>query len=326
MHKIILFIFGAMSLLLTTQNQAVAQEPVRLRPAIVVTAPIVTIGDFFEGAGIYAQTPLFQSPDYGTTGSVSALSVVENAKAAGFTVAQKNSLDWVSVTRKAKLIKRGEIEASITAELQNRAQQSNAILTATISSPLPTPLYTDWNETNPTTLQDLQTNAATNRFVATMGLMQNGEIKSFQVAGSFQALIAAISLKHTLKSGEIISKNNLVEIKIPYRQYRARQLMTQEQIVGMAVKHPLPAGKAITARDITQPTLVERGSAITLFYQIPGMRLTAQAKAMNAGGLQDIIEVMNLTTRKRLFATVTGQGQATVVTKTNQFAKLQKAQ
>ena len=56
----------SLSLMLSTS--AVIAAPV-LRADITVSAPVVTVGDMFEDAGVLAEQPLFRSPLPGTTGS-----------------------------------------------------------------------------------------------------------------------------------------------------------------------------------------------------------------------------------------------------------------
>ena len=71
------FIVAAAVLLALEASAAADQERPRLKPEATITGEIVRIGDLVEHAGIVAKVPIFRAPDLGSTGMVSAETVIE---------------------------------------------------------------------------------------------------------------------------------------------------------------------------------------------------------------------------------------------------------
>ena len=65
-------------------------------------------------------------------------------------------------------------------------------------------------------------------------------------------------------------------------------------------------------RDLQPPVLVERGDKVTLVYKVPGMTLTAQGQAIAQGGKGDVVDIINLQSRRTVSATVVSRGRVVV--------------
>src|SRR5690554_1872544 len=72
-----------------------------LRADIIVSAPVVTVGDMFEDAGVLAELPLFRAPLPGTTGNVDLNAVRSATARVGLTSFEANGLVQVRVSRDA---------------------------------------------------------------------------------------------------------------------------------------------------------------------------------------------------------------------------------
>lgn len=55
---------------------------------------------------------------------------------------------------------------------------------------------------------------------------------------------------------------------------------------------------------------VRRGETVLLSYEAPGMRITASARAMDDGGVGDLVRLVNVSSNRTVNAIVTGPGQA----------------
>lgn len=80
--------------------------------------------------------------------------------------------------------------------------------------------------------------------------------------------------------------------------------------VGMEARRRIPAGAPIQERLLKAPVLVERGRAVTLELKGVGFVVTRDARAMDSGGLGEVVRV-KLDQGTTLSATVTGIGAAT---------------
>ncbi len=75
-----------------------------------------------------------------------------------------------------------------------------------------------------------------------------------------------------------------------------------EAVLGKEARVILYAGRPIRHGDVGPPALIERNQIVTLRYVTGGLRITAEARALDRAGAGDSLRVMNLSSR----STVTG--------------------
>jgi flagella basal body P-ring formation protein FlgA len=69
------------------------------------------------------------------------------------------------------------------------------------------------------------------------------------------------------------------------------------EVLGKEARVTLYPGRAIRAVDVGPPALVERNQIVTLIYNAGGLGITTDGRALARGGLGDVIQVMNLSSR-----------------------------
>jgi flagella basal body P-ring formation protein FlgA len=80
-------------------------------------------------------------------------------------------------------------------------------------------------------------------------------------------------------------------------------------IVGMQTRRVLRAGESVRIEDVRRPTLVAKGSTVTMIFQAPGITLTAAGRAMSEGGLGETVTVQNPVSFRQVSAVVSGPGE-----------------
>jgi flagella basal body P-ring formation protein FlgA len=85
------------------------------------------------------------------------------------------------------------------------------------------------------------------------------------------------------------------------------------QAEGQALRRAIQAGLPIQLGDLGRPIIVVKGQPLVLSLDGPGIALTAQGVANEAGGIGERIHVTNPYSRAVLEADITGPGQARVV-------------
>ncbi|HEY0281435.1 MAG TPA: flagellar basal body P-ring formation chaperone FlgA [Rhizomicrobium sp.] len=82
-----------------------------------------------------------------------------------------------------------------------------------------------------------------------------------------------------------------------------------DDLVGMQTRRLLHAGESVRIEDVRRPTLVAKGSTVTMVFEAPGITLTASGRAMSEGGLGETVTVQNPVSFRQVSAVVTGPGQ-----------------
>lgn len=80
------------------------------------------------------------------------------------------------------------------------------------------------------------------------------------------------------------------------------------QVVGQETRVAIYAGRPIRRGDVGPPALVERNQIVTLRYTANGLRMTAEARALDRAGAGERIRVMNLSSRTTVYGQVTPEG------------------
>ena len=85
-----------------------------------------------------------------------------------------------------------------------------------------------------------------------------------------------------------------------------------EAVIGMAARLPLRVGAAVAAHELVAPKVIRRDQMISVDYVADGISLSLSAKAMNDAAVGDVVQVMNLSSKKMIEAVATAAGHAAV--------------
>ena len=120
--------------------------------------------------------------------------------------------------------------------------------------------------------------------------------------------------------GEVLSMGDLTTKTITLIRASDSLLRNAGDAVGLEARRALREGETIRVNDLKRPTLVAKGSTVTLIFEAPGMRLTSSGRAMAEGGDGDTIAVLNPASYRQIQAIVTGPGTARVGGTANELA------
>lgn len=82
--------------------------------------------------------------------------------------------------------------------------------------------------------------------------------------------------------------------------------------VGLEARVALYPGRPIQPGDLGAPAVVERNQTLPLMYQSGAVTITAEGRALDRGGVGEVIRVMNLTSRTTVSARIGADGVAHV--------------
>jgi flagella basal body P-ring formation protein FlgA len=80
----------------------------------------------------------------------------------------------------------------------------------------------------------------------------------------------------------------------------------------MQARKQLRAGQALKTADLAKPDLVQRDQSVTLIYESTGLYLTIRGKALEGGTEGDVVNVLNLQSKRTVSGVVTGRGQVSI--------------
>lgn len=113
-----------------------------------------------------------------------------------------------------------------------------------------------------------------------------------------QKTVSVPMLKRAVKPGDIISGSDLKMTTVDARKANVHAVQSNEDILGMAARRPLLPGRVLRQSDFQVPSVIEKGSLVTMVLFAGGLRLTAMGTAMEDGSDGNYIRLKNSVTRQ----------------------------
>lgn len=294
-------------------GQSSIQNPVRLVQSVQVTGNNIRLGDIFENAGDYADRVIARSPAPGQSATLEARWLARVAKAFRLQWRPGTRYDNTVVTRLSHILSNEAIQNQIKGTvLSNRidlapdevdVQLDNRFLSLTLPTDRPATLA----------VQNFRLDPRTERFSATLAAPATPPYAvQIPISGQVHRMIEVPVPAARIMRGEIISGSDLTTVRVRSNSMPGNAITDIGLLAGQSAKNTLAAGKPIAANAVQPPVLVAKGSIVTVKLATSFMLLTARGRAMEAGGLDDVIRVQNRQSNRTFDAIVTGPGQAEV--------------
>ncbi|WP_297109588.1 flagellar basal body P-ring formation chaperone FlgA [uncultured Devosia sp.] len=297
-----------LALLLSTGLASAA--PV-LRAAITVDAPIVTVGDMFDDAGVLAEQPLFRSPLPGTTGNVDLAAVRAATARIGLTRFETTGLAVVSVSRSASVVDETLLADLITQDLRHRGILDEGMSANMLFSSQPGTITVAASDT-PARLESLRYLPGNGTFSARFALA--GTDRPLGLNGTIEISVAAPHLVAGLPAGTILRPEHIVMRPLPIQQADAQGIPSIDQLVGMALNRQSRDGMLLRASDVSTPLSVAKNDLVTIYYRQGPMTLTVKGQAITGAAEGAPLQVLNLVSRRVISATAIAPGAVEVST------------
>jgi flagella basal body P-ring formation protein FlgA len=124
-----------------------------------------------------------------------------------------------------------------------------------------------------------------------------------------------VAASKQLAKGRVIREEDLLLIPMPRgsRESADKCFTEVQELIGMELKRSMSTQQVVLRQDAGSPTLIHSGDAIKLEVIAGSLVVETNGKAIESGGLDDLIHVESLDNRKRLLGRVTGERVVEVV-------------
>ena len=85
-----------------------------------------------------------------------------------------------------------------------------------------------------------------------------------------------------------------------------------DDVIGLEARVTLYPGRPITAGDVGAPAVIDRNQIVTMIYDIGGLRITAEGRALDRAGLGDQVRIINTDSRLTVVGKVKADGTVEV--------------
>jgi flagella basal body P-ring formation protein FlgA len=288
-----------------------------LRASVTVAGDVVRIGDVIDNAGASAQIAIYRAPDLGTTGTLPAAQVVAALRAHRVIGVDTRDVREIQVTRLARTLQGKDIEVAVASALEHKNGLGDAAnLSLTFDRDV---LDIKLEASNSGAMQpaSVRFDQRNNRFdVAFEIANDSGSAPTrLRFTGTAIETVEAAVLARGVERNEVIKSSDVVIERRPKAEVGA-DAAARDRAVGMQARRQLRAGQALRTADLAKPDLVQRDQSVTLIYEASGLYLTIRGKAQDSGTEGDVINVLNLQSKRTVSGVVTGRGQVSVAVAT----------
>jgi flagella basal body P-ring formation protein FlgA len=232
---------------------------------------------------------------------------------------ETRDIKQISVTRLARNVASKDIEEQVAHALEHRGGLGDAAnLSLTFDRELQD-LRLDASFTGAIQPTAVHVEPRSGRFDVTLEIASEDAPTPtrLRLTGTAIETVEAAVLTRNVDRNELLKSSDIV-IERRTRAEVGGDAATREAVLGMQLRRSMRSGQAIRVADLTKPDLVQRDQAVTVIYQAPGLYLTTRGKALDNGTEGDVVNVLNLQSKRTLTGVVTGRGQVTIQTATAQ--------
>ena len=279
------------------------------RPVVLVEGDTIRLGDLFEDAGPRAGLALGPSPAPGRR-------IVIEAPQLG-AIARLHGLGWRPLTgqersvveRPGRPLPREELFDALRAELVRLGMDPEAEIEIPGFSPPRVPL----SALAQSFVEAPHFDTQTQRFSATLAVVADGmPSQRMRVAGRAVATVPVVVATRRLAVGDVVRPSDARLVRLRAERVRPGAAERLEQVVGQQLRRPIATELPYHMGDLAPPQLVARNGQVTMELDAPGLRLTAQGRALEGAPRGAVVPVMNLASRTVVEAEVIGPGRVRV--------------
>ncbi len=306
-------LFAVAPIAAMAQSGAVAPAAPVLRAKVAVASDLVRIGDVVDNAGDAGKIAIYRAPDLGTTGSLPTAELLAVLRAHRVIGVDTGNLREISVTRLARTLGPADIEREVAQALERRNGLGDARdLELSFDHGLQT-LQLDPANSGALHPVSVRFEPRSGRFDIVFEI--SNEVSStplrLRFTGTAVDTVEAVVLTRALDRNEIVKASDVMVERRP-RAELGREAASRDQVIGMQARRQLRSGQALRNSDLAKPDLVQRDQAVTIVYQAAGITLTIRGKALESGAEGDVVNVINLQSKRTFSGVVSGRGQVSV--------------
>jgi flagellar basal body P-ring formation protein FlgA len=304
-------LFAAGPALAQSRDNAIA-TPV-LRANVNVTSDVVRIGDVIDNAGPASQIAIYRAPDLGTSGKLPVAQVLAALRAHQVIGVDTREIVEISVTRLARTLDGKDIETQVGLALEHRSGLGDAAnLSLTFDREVQT-LQLDASNSGAMQPISAKYDARSGRFDVTFEIdnAAGAGPTKLRFTGTAIETVEAAVLARGVERSEVLKSSDVIVERRPKAEV-GNDVASRDRAVGMQARRQLRAGQALRIADLAKPDLVQRDQAVTLIYESAGLYLTIRGKALEAGTEGDVVNVLNLQSKRTVSGVVISRGQVSV--------------
>jgi len=282
----------------------------RLRGAISVDGPEITLGDLFDNTGEKAAVRVSAAPDPGRNSYLRVTAVRRLLRRHHLTWEGAGALSRIKVKRASQSIPRDEITDVIRVALEDHIDMIDHEFDILGQQPA---LQIAVGADPSIQLENLSVDRVRGRFTVVLTAPAKDPTVRLALRGRLYRVTEVPVLVRRIAANDVIREADIDYVRLRTDRIGRNMITDSGDLIGMSSRRSLAPGRGIRRGDVQTLVLVTKGSAVTMTYRQGNLALNAAGRAMQSGGQDEQITVVNHRSHQTVTAVVTGPGQVTVV-------------
>lgn len=297
-------------LLLLPMLVSVQAHAASLRPMTTLHGPVVLLRDLFDDAGRNADRVLGPGPDPG--GRIVVPAAQLDAIARQFSVAwhSASGADRAVLEWPGRLLSKDDALHAARLALRSAGAPDDADIELPGFNPPTVPA-----DAKPTAVaSQVEYDSNTGRFTALLTVSADGMHPiDTRIAGRVVEMVAVPVAISRLLPDALLQPADLRMARVRATTLTSDVVRSPDQVLGMELRRPIPAGQPLPISDLVRPPLVRRGSTVQVELVMGALSVSGQATAMETGAEGQRIRVQNTTSRALIMSEVIGPNRVRIM-------------
>ena len=284
-------------------------EAATLRTTTTLHAAVVRLSDLFDEAGTNADRVLGPGPGAGGRIVVEAAQLGAIARQFDVDWRPASSADRAVLDRPGRPLRRDDVLAAVKTALMAAGASADCDVDLADFTPPLVPI----DAVPQPVVSDLDYNASAGRFSAMLSIAGAAmEPLHLRVDGRADDTVEVPVTTTRLSAGSVLRAEDVHVARVRTTMLRGEVARRPEDAIGMQAKRQLAAGQPLEMSELMRPSMVQKGATVLMMLNSPGISLTAQGQAMEAGAIGERIRVLNPISRAVVESEVIGADRVRV--------------
>ena len=280
-----------------------------LRSVTTLHAAVVRLSDLFDEAGANADRVLGPGPGAGGRIVVEAAQLGAIAHQFGVDWRPASSGDRAVLDRPGRPLRREDALDAVKSALIGAGASPDC----DIELPGFTPPLVPFEADPRPVVSDMEYEPAAGRFSAVLSITGAAmEPIHMRLTGRVDDTIDLPVATTRLLAGSVLRADDVHIARVHTMLVRSEVVRRTDDAIGMQLKRALAAGQPLMVSELMRPSMVQKGAAVTMLLDSPGITLSAQGQALESGAIGERIRVLNPVSRAVLEAEITGPDRVRV--------------
>jgi flagella basal body P-ring formation protein FlgA len=280
-----------------------------LRSVTTLHAAVVRLSDLFDEAGANADRVLGPGPGAGGRIVVEAAQLGAIAHQFGVDWRPASSGDRAVLDRPGRPLRREDALDAVKSALIGAGASPDC----DIELPGFTPPLVPFEADPRPVVSDMVYEPAAGRFSAVLSITGAAmEPIHMRLTGRVDDTIDLPVATTRLLAGSVLRADDVHIARVHTMLVRSEVVRRTDDAIGMQLKRALAAGQPLMVSELMRPSMVQKGAAVTMLLDSPGITLSAQGQALESGAIGERIRVLNPVSRAVLEAEIIGPDRVRV--------------